>query len=570
MQQRKPSPFPDFMQQSMVRNSKIQQAIEYLGTNEVSDADRARILSPFRLDERAYIEYMEPLRRRGPFDQTLFMKAFRETAPVVAMPRTSDLHFDTFAALCQPEMLEALADWEAAAGERGFAANPAFTRGVLASLIFQTGSRVKGTCMNLAQQPDMVELFWGVEELVAAYAGREPFPSAAREYSTVLDQIAALSFGAGQEDGIARRLMRASMQMVKALALLYPDAGIGQVGVVDGTDVAAWCPQNQDGSSRARNAGLKVITYGRNGKETVDSDADVKPMASKVWNGWYLVVLVELKTGLPLVWTLRNAKWDEAAALKELLFLLKEIDPDWPLKTIVGDGAWDEAPQYKLCELDYGIHPVFRRGKGTARAEHLLQQGRSKWVARTDEKPYWHATMMSDSIAGYDGRGVVYCREHGAVLSYVGGTWGSRTGLQPGDEADPAGFRVRFEGSCGCGRPSLPVGIDWDAFPYYPHHTDGMPDRYAMRLALGTRRNIVESLFSALKTTAHLGLRGAARTRLHDYDTVLTLISLAFGLRSSFLLAGERVQRGLFPDVVPDDVTGLMPTGVSVAASVAA
>lgn len=552
----RPAPaLPAFMRPEYARHSRIQAAIETLASSDLGLAATKTLLAPFSLQEREYIRYMTKLRRRGPFDQKLYMQAFRDTAQVVAMPRVTDLHFDAFAALCQPEMVAALADWEVTRGRRGAEANTTFAQALMTMLVFEPGTHVKGTYLNLQQQPQMLQLFARIEQLVAAYAGRPARSFLAREYTTVLDQITALSASAHTLDGFAYRLMRANVETVRALAELFPGAGIGCVGVVDGTDIAAWSPQDAEGSPRTPRAALKVIEYGRGGKRDITNDpeaASSRAGFAKVWNGYYLVALVELKTGLPLVWTLRSANHDEAPALKELLFLLYELWPDCPLETVVGDAAWDEADWVELCELNYGIHPVFRRSDAHANPEHLLKGGRSKW---NDTR----ASACSDTLAGYSGRGIPFCRAHGAQLSFAGGTWGNRSGLQPGDAADPAGFRVRFDCPDGCGRPGLPTGIDWDAFPYWPHHSHGQPDRYAMRLALENRRNIVECAFASLKTVSQLGLRGAARTRLTDFDTVRTLISLAFTIRSSLLLADQRIQRGLFPAQVPADFSVLMP-----------
>jgi hypothetical protein len=72
-------------------------------------------------------------------------------------------------------------------------------------------------------------------------------------------------------------------------------------------------------------------------------------------------VIADQVTGLPLVWTVHDASMDEARAIVPLLSFLFSLWPECPAKTIAGDSAWDENEWCRLCEVDYGIHPIFCR-----------------------------------------------------------------------------------------------------------------------------------------------------------------------------------------------------------------
>lgn len=228
--------------------------------------------------------------------------------------------------------------------------------------------------------------------------------------------------------------------------------------------------------------------------------------------------------------------------MKELLFLLHELwGPDCPIRTIVGDAAWDEDAMVEVCELNYGIHPVFVRKPSGRKRQTLLM-----WEDRG-----------GDRISGYDGAGVTVCRAHAKPMGFAAFQKDSRDGLEPGDESNAGKFRVRFQCGQGCGSPIIPFvnttkrsdapTTHWSTFPYYPHHPLGMPERYAMRLVLQARRNTIESLFGSLKTVNQLGLKGTHRTRLRDFDSVAALIGLALMSKTALLVAAERDKRGIGP-----------------------
>lgn len=80
----------------------------------------------------------------------------------------------------------------------------------------------------------------------------------------------------------------------------------------------------------------------------------------KTWRGSYLAVILDQATGLPLVWTIFDAKEQETTAVVSLLSMLFELWPECPAKWIAGDSAFDTDEMCRVCEVEYGIHPIFQ------------------------------------------------------------------------------------------------------------------------------------------------------------------------------------------------------------------
>jgi hypothetical protein len=76
--------------------------------------------------------------------------------------------------------------------------------------------------------------------------------------------------------------------------------------------------------------------------------------------------------------------------------------------------------------------------------------------------------------------------------------------------------------------PVLQAKHDWSLLTYLPHFKEGDPKRYALREALLTRLNAVESLYNRLEAGRLLGSDSGDRTRVLSMDTHESLISLAF------------------------------------------
>ena len=211
--------------------------------------------------------------------------------------------------------------------------------------------------------------------------------------------------------------------------------------------------------------------------------------------------------------------------------MLYELWPDCPLKTIVGDGAWDEEWAHELCEVNYGVHLVARRtDERRLNAEHSVSE------------------RESELIDYFDGLGDVFCRAHRKPLKYVGNGFPKNRaglGLAPGEAAPEPQFRLRFQCEHGCGTPSLQMRKHWTALAYYPHTPHGQRKRYAERHALLDHRNVCESLFNALKVGHGIATVGADRLRLNDFDTVHALIDLSFCMGTALMLGHERNKLGV-------------------------
>ncbi|HXH87210.1 MAG TPA: hypothetical protein VNI55_01205 [Gaiellaceae bacterium] len=261
---------------------------------------------------------------------------------------------------------------------------------------------------------------------------------------------------------------------------------------------------------------------------------------SKFWRGYYLIAIVDLTTGLPLVWVLWPANADEAKALKLLLHNLYEYWPDLSADAIVGDGAWNERWAAEWCLRNFGLHLVAPRQDTQRDVKHDLDR------------------LAFPSVSAYYGDGRAICRKHGVPMIRDGYGSPSRAGLTPGEPAPSRAFRVRYHcpSDPSCGRPGLPMELHWSALSYYPHSLAvGEPALHAERLALQAQRNYCETLFSALKLGNKLALSGAARTRTAKEPTVEALISLALIQRSAFMLADLRIRRGMFRDDLPADLS---------------
>jgi hypothetical protein len=148
-----------------------------------------------------------------------------------------------------------------------------------------------------------------------------------------------------------------------------------------------------------------------------------------------------------------------------------------------------------------------------------------------------------------------YCRKHGVRLIRTKSQNASRDGLHPGEPSKEHEFRVRYEcpleDGCG-GERGLAMRRHWAALAALPNARDvGFKRGHAYRLALYARRNQSEAVNSALKVGRKLGLESADRTRTPFEPTIRALISIALMMTTAFVLADQRMQRGLTLQVPP-------------------
>jgi hypothetical protein len=371
-------------------------------------------------------------------------------------------------------------------------------------------------------------VFDWIEETAAASVGGAPNPNHLRSYEQVMRQIRKIV------DGVPEHAIEANVQMLKAMHALHPDSCV-RLGI-DGTAAKAWVKQvgEQDDEAEARirrdspNAGPRLI-------ERPGTDGKV---FATFWRGWYLVVLTDLATGLPLIWKLIDANRKEANAISWLLHDLYSLWPTCPTKVIVGDNAWDDQELIRECLVLYGIQLVARK---TRQSRLHAEQN----LTRFD----------SESISKFTGTGAAYCRKHNIQLIRTKAEFAPRRGLAPGEASKEHMFRVRFicpkEDGCG-GQRGLHMSRHWSALAPLPHKKHvGRAKDHAYRVALYARRNHSEAVNSALKLGKKLGLESADRTRTPWEPTVDALLSLSLMLKTAFVLADQRIQHGLHPDSPP-------------------
>jgi hypothetical protein len=171
--------------------------------------------------------------------------------------------------------------------------------------------------------------------LRARRLGPRPANFKAPAYSTSMALMERLDPSCTQE------AMATNIALVKSLRELMPEAGIGKRLLIDGSRTPAWCQQLSGRGDEGRERWLRKHTpdagfraYIQTGieKRDIEPDDRLGPATfqnlSKRWRGYYLVVILDQASGLPLVWTSFDAQHDEAPALVPLLSKLHQLWPD--------------------------------------------------------------------------------------------------------------------------------------------------------------------------------------------------------------------------------------------------
>lgn len=475
-------------------------------------------------DELEFATRIAARKGKQEFDELEFARAMAKTERRIVTPRVTEFPEDLELALLQPEVLGFWGRWFWEFGQRGGKPTLTFAKGLMAKRAFDP----RGAHMNVIRR-DMCKhaAFKAMLERIDRNAPIDPAIRRrlgvfrALENTQTMDQQARLS------PLVFPAVLIENISMLQELCRLFPEEDFCEVGSIDGSWDPFWIEQTgsatkQPEVDRRLRQRIPKAGYRAMGRDEIYTDPktgkSVLFRKIKEHRGATFIALVQARTSLVLAWTLWDSAWDEAKALKELLYLLFEYWPDCPLRTIVADAAWDERWAYEYCETQ-GVHLVAARS-------------RSKLA-----KTRWTELPENELIHSYDNLGRVRCRAHRKLPVYEGAESGKAQ-------------RLRFRCLHGCGNHlSLRMDTDWSALTYYPHYYDPRPEaghsrRYhATRLALLTRRNTVESLFSAFKVRHLLGTEGEDRERTQLFEKHVALFSLAAMLRTAFLLGSARLDR---------------------------
>lgn len=542
----KPDPASKYAKQNLARDPQVIKWIKRLqGDPEATIAEAD--------EDRLAFAYAEVMRRRSDdFEPNLFQQKMIETCPVIAAPDGTDPAEDLRHIFEQPEMQAFWADWKAKENGRGRKPDWPAAKAVLTAFGMARGNAYLDRAHNDVKTKRALRSVF--EDLEGRPLERAPSNGAAPAFLHY-SRVAALLPRLADEDACRWQAMRANIEMVQELAQLYPKAGIGKRLLVDSSAIEAWCPQHSSGGkddpaystreaelrSRTPDAGFRAYTYQGSKKDLAPGEkvaVGKRGQKTKAWRGYYFQVIADQATGLPLVWSLFDATFQEHYMLAPLLSDLHKLWPDIEAELIAGDSAFSNNETCRLCEVDYGIAPIFRLKPS--------EQKLSKQIV-LDPK-----ASRSGTIVAITHQGHLVCDPHRRILPYDGYEVASRQGLLPGKSSDEGAFRIRARCERGtqlrpqpCKRPGLRMSINWHRLTRYPHHSDGRPELYAMRLAMLARLNQVEGIFNRLKNGLMLGAGGGNRNRILDRGALEAAFSLGCLSMTALSLAQERLQRGI-------------------------
>jgi hypothetical protein len=514
----------------LLHDPRVRRAVDKLAAHAQGSPVEPRFFG-FAEEELAAIHRLARRKTDEAVDEREFVRQMAITRPVAAQPGVTDPAIDLWFALSQPEILEDF--WpslEPRTGTRG--PYPGFSAKAFLFYLAWQGFSAHFDDNHRLFRADLQSqrvLRW-VEESAAAATGARPRELRIATYAQTLRQMHALAASLSVHD-----CMKTNIALVQHVHRIL---GIETVRIgIDGMLWQAWV--EQVGTRSDREHEIRRIAW--NATPIRIDKGDGFP---EFVRGYRFVALVDLVTGLPLVWTLWPGFMDEARALA---FLLPLLYAEWPaihVREIVADSAWDERWAAEFCLRKYGVILVAQR-----------QPSRLAKMYPVDR-------IDSEGIACYRGDGTLFCRRCGAPLVRDGFRLGPRERgglpLRLGDASSAGEFRLRAHCPVcanAVGRRSLAMKHHWAALSPYPHSLQaGQPGRHALRVALYARRNANEALHSAIQVGGKLGLRGAARQRTAKEPTVEAALSIRLLLRSAFMLADLRIQHGLLPAEPPPDL----------------
>jgi hypothetical protein len=455
-----------------------------------------------------------------------YEQAMRDTMPRLAAPVMNDPHADLALMLGLPEMQQFWAAWEPERSPYARGPRPKVSAAKAALCLMGmtgTSAHLDDAVNALRRDNQLLEAFETLDRIASGRAipclpglGASPARLDVPSYATVHRHLSGLA------ESCIREARRTRIALIRSLREYYPE--IGKRLMIDGTAVPAWVRQrgakNGDPElddrlrGRCPEAGFRAYAHRGHKKVEVRSDAGmasaVRNQIIKAWRGYHGVFITDQASGaLPLTLSVFDCSTDEAQALIPLLADLHELWPDIDAHDIAGDGAWDEDWACRLCEVDYGIHPIFR------------QQDRPALKVIGSEH------SRDGSVSAITAEGELVCARHDRALSHVGLDRPKRDGLHPGQSSDERQFRLRAQCDAGCGRVGVKAAADWSRLTHHPHHADGRPDLAAYRSVRLHTLSEHESCNQRLKTGRKLGTQGSDRTRITDLAVVTALFELA-------------------------------------------
>jgi hypothetical protein len=446
------------------------------------------------------IAYKTKRERFEDFDEREFAKAMDKTAPVLARRRWKDTLLDLWRMLAQPELIALWAGWNGRVGRRG--KDPGFFAKALlvvtAALSISPYFTENYKFLRDGAGGRVPRVFEWLEQTAAARSGRSPQPFGDKaNYEKAVEQVRLIVDQTKNWEALTSdRVIETNVELLKGLSDFHPS--IGSRLAIDATWVEAHVEQvprqqNPEAERRIR----------RRAPNATFRSFDEKVLG----RGYFLYVLTDIATNLPVTWGLYpggglGGRSLEVAALRFLLNDLFEKWPDCPLRMIVADRAWDDVEAVRLCAENFGVHLIVGRDKPS-------------W----DRKPTLLSSFDSETIGGFDGRGVVYCRQHGEPMKRVGAAFAGRDkrralGLQPGDRLTTRSeFRLRLKCAKGGGacdaKAQLHMDRDWAALSYYPHTKTGGRKIF---MPCGSRclRDVTASKHSSRRSSARTAWHFAA------------------------------------------------------------
>jgi hypothetical protein len=261
---------------------------------------------------------------------------------------------------------------------------------------------------------------------------------------------------------------------------------IGEIGIVDGTQIGAWVPQE---TVKPDDLELKQILHGHGrDKASFVRHQDEKGNTTKKNFGYSVVTIVDMASTLPFGTVFMPATGNEREALLILVRAIFEAWPECPMGTIVGDGLYNrsKATSHELV-FKWGIQPIFPAARNDFGKEAPHADSEGVPTCRCEEADGRPTLMKLIEADGF------YTAERRARESVP-------RGVEAGLDA-----RLCWEckdGKVGCGEKAYTrPRNDPRLYTYFPRQ--GFHARATERRVLLWRRNAVESVFATLK---NLGL----------------------------------------------------------------